>query len=113
MLLGVILVLAASDPASAAGCKHSRLVLVGGACIELPCEYQGIGVHAFVDQLGGVFKSTRTNERIDWMMPVTAWWLRLPEPFRVIWKRPAIHDWHLSWSALVDWKGQQLYLVTH
>jgi len=103
---------AISGPASAE-CQDSRLVELSLGCIDLSCEYQVTRAAILVDQVGGYIESTRTGERIDWYSLDDTWWLRLPEPYRIVWRRVALSGWHLSWRALIDWKGQRSFLVTN
>lgn len=110
-LAGIALLAAAE--AAGTSCNGSRLVELSLGCIELPCDYQVTRVALVIDQTGGRIESTRTGERIDWISSETPWWLTLPEGFKLEWRRPALIDWHLSWSALFEFNGKRSFMVTN
>jgi hypothetical protein len=110
--IGLFLVLLATEPVATPLCNVKRLVAVGSGCLEVPCQYRAIMSRPGIDGIGGVFDSTRTETKVYWYEYDAGFWFFLHTPDEVVWRRPAVHGWHLWWHELVEQGGQRAYVVT-
>lgn len=89
------------------------MVSVATGCLEVPCEYKTFQHRRGLDTIDGRFESTRTHRRIDWEVYDTGFWWFVHRDDIVIWRRPALHGWHLWFHERINFLGQQYYLVTN
>jgi len=111
--IGVLVMLLAAEPSAVVRCNHTRLVAVGSGCLELPCEYGASMSRPGIDVIGGYFDSRRTQTKIYWYEYDAGFWYFLHGSDEIVWRRPAIHGWHLWWDELVKQPGHRMYVVTN
>jgi hypothetical protein len=114
LAVGTLVFLFGMAPKPSPVCEDHRLVSVGSGCLELPCEYRTIASPTAVDAASGYFASTRDEQRIEWVEYdagyVFDYFYVLKQS--VVWRRPAVHGWHLWWHELIQLGSKRWYAVT-